>query len=355
MADPYISEVKYKGGAASDFVEVVVDEGADVSLIQVVVYNPNGTVKSTNSLGTLVDTIAGKDIYVISAGINKRGAVALADDGTVLAFVSFNKVVDADPGEGPAAGMSSTQIGTTNGSQSLGSEDGSSYAAQTPDAGVVPCFLRGTRIETDKGMKKVENLLAGDRIAKASGGYAELRWIGSVSIPIEGENEKHAPVHIRKHALGRGIPKRDLWVSPNHRVLLCSPDFELYFSDTEVLIPAKHLVGWMGIDIDTSIKLPEYHHLLFDEHQVILSEGLRTESFHPGDSVLEGMSEATLLELMTLFPELAQETNGYGETARPCLRSFETGVATTLVQDIQGLIASPNDLRPQKLPKRRSA
>ena len=97
MADPYLSEIKYLGAGTQDFVEIALDEGDDPSGITVVIYKSNGTVRSTNTLGSPETTEHGKDIYVLDettsstfSGLNKTYAVALVQDGTVLSFVSFS-------------------------------------------------------------------------------------------------------------------------------------------------------------------------------------------------------------------------------------------------------------------------
>ena len=55
-----------------------------------------------------------------------------------------------------------------------------------------------------------------------------------------------------------------------------------------------------------------------------MSEGLATESFHPGPQTMGDFPEETLEELTTLFPALDPETGeGYGPAARRSLKSFE--------------------------------
>ncbi|MFT4743447.1 MAG: hypothetical protein ACI91Z_001422 [Yoonia sp.] len=97
MPDPYVSEVKYQGGPSLDFVEIAVDAGTDVSSIFVTIYNPDGSVRSVNALGTSVGTQFGQDIYVIDTatsgtfnGLHKFGGVALEQDGTLVSFISFD-------------------------------------------------------------------------------------------------------------------------------------------------------------------------------------------------------------------------------------------------------------------------
>jgi len=328
----YISEVKYRGPAQNDFIEVVTDSGTDVSDLSVVVYHSNGNLRSTDPLGTPVNTIAGNDVYVINTGVHKDGAVALIDNGTVVAFISFDSVVT--PSTGPAAGLSSTQVGSTgnNQNESLVSTDGVTYSNQTPDSGTIPCFLRGTRIRTPDGDVPVEALEPGMEVLRANGGTTVLRWIGHVRVVAMGRDaEANAPFVVPRGAFGGDCPDRDTYLSPNHRVSLRNPAFELLFEANEVLIPVKHLAGWAGIHQDRTVEMPEYYHLLFDAHEVIIANGLASESFHPGEIAVDQFSREARDELYRLFPDLDADLTAYGQTAHRCLKSFESEVALRAV------------------------
>ena len=68
----------------------------------------------------------------------------------------------------------------------------------------------------------------------------------------------------------------------------------------------------------------EYVHLLFDDHQVIWSKGLETESFLPGPQTTHCFEQETVDEIRNIFPELDPSTGaGYGPAARPALKRFE--------------------------------
>ena len=71
---------------------------------------------------------------------------------------------------------------------------------------------------------------------------------------------------------------------------------------------------------------PEYFHLLFDSHQIILSDGMLTESFHPGEVTIDQFEHEARDELLRLFPELINLAS-YGDTARRCLKSYEVPLA----------------------------
>lgn len=181
----------------------------------------------------------------------------------------------------------------------------------------IPCFVRGTMILTDRGEKPVEELRAGDLIETRDNGLQPIRWIGSRTVPADG---RFAPVAIEAGTFGM---HRRLVVSPQHRVLLTHWMAELMFGEEEVLVAAKDLVNDCSVRVLSGGEV-DYFHVLFDQHQLIFSEGLATESFLPGPTVLNDLDEAVRDEVLTLFPEIDPDTKqGYGPAARMPLRAYE--------------------------------
>ena len=181
----------------------------------------------------------------------------------------------------------------------------------------IPCFVAGTRIRTERGEVPVEQLRVGDRVETRDNGLQPIRWIGNRAVEATG---KFAPVVIERGTMGF---HDTLALSPQHRVLVSHHMAELLFGEDEVLVAAKDLVNECSIRVCEG-GMVEYFHLLFDEHQIIWSEGLQTESFHPGPVTLSGFDDGIRDELFSLFPDLDPDTGrGYGATARPSLRSFE--------------------------------
>jgi Ca2+-binding RTX toxin-like protein len=195
---------------------------------------------------------------------------------------------------------------------------------------VVPCFTPGTLIATPKGERKVEDLKVGDRIITRDNGMQEIRWIGRREMPGEELAEKAhlRPVLIREGALGNGLPERDMMVSPQHRVLIANDKTALYFEEREVLVAAKHLTDMEGIDV-VEVSHTTYIHIMFDQHEVILSDGTWTESFQPGDMSLAGVGDASREEILELFPELAtREGIAAYAAARKSLKKHEARLVT---------------------------
>ena len=178
---------------------------------------------------------------------------------------------------------------------------------------------------TPRGEVPIEKLREGDRVFTRDNGLHEIRWIGRTKLGARqiARMPEVAPIVIRKGALGSGMPERDLVVSPNHRVLITSDLAELMFDEREVLIAAKHLVGLTGVE-QAEPGSTSYIHMLFDHHEVILSNGAWTESFQPGDYSLRGIGDGQRAEILDLFPELSQKAGLDGfRAARRALKGHE--------------------------------
>lgn len=195
---------------------------------------------------------------------------------------------------------------------------------------VIPCFTPGTKIATPKGERLVEELKVGERVITRDNGIQEIRWVGARDMSgAELEKAPHLrPVLIRQGALGNDLPERDMMVSPNHRVLVANDKTALYFEEREVLVAAKHLTDLEGVDI-VEVSQTTYIHVMFDQHEVILSDGAWTESFQPGDMSLAGIGKEQRQEILELFPELATTAGieGYA-SARRSLKKHEAKLIT---------------------------
>jgi hypothetical protein len=169
---------------------------------------------------------------------------------------------------------------------------------------VSPCFTPGTLVATQRGEVPVELLAAGDRVVTRDNGIQTLRWVGRTQMSLQDfQSEPHLlPVFIRQGAFGKALPERDMLVSPNHRILVAGPRSVRRFAEAEVLVAAKHLAT-QGVHTVQSHGTT-YIHFLCDRHEVVLANGIWTESFQPDDQSLKGIGNAQRLEILELFPEL---------------------------------------------------
>ncbi|MCA8867270.1 MAG: Hint domain-containing protein [Rhodobacteraceae bacterium] len=192
------------------------------------------------------------------------------------------------------------------------------------------CFARGTRILTASGEVPIEELRKDARVWTLDHGLQPIRWINARKVPAEG---RFAPVVFRAGVIGN---KRDLKVSPQHRMMLSGSRAALLFGEDEVLAAAKHLTNWDGVYIETGGEV-EYFHILFDRHEIIIADGAMSESFHPAEGALDSLAGAARDEIISLFPELDTDTRAYGPAARLSLKKFE---ARLLAQEPPGLDAA---------------
>lgn len=186
------------------------------------------------------------------------------------------------------------------------------------------CVARGTLILTPEGPVPVEALEAGDLVTTADGRQEALRWIGSrrVSAGELSADPALRPILIPRDALGDGVPGRDLLVSPQHRVLVSGWRSELFFGEREVLVPAKALVNDRDIRTGDWSAGVEYFHLLLDRHEIILTEGAPTESFHPGRYTISALGAAVQAELELHL----RGDEGERALARPALSVREAAI-----------------------------
>ncbi|WP_068304476.1 Hint domain-containing protein [Pararhodobacter sp. CCB-MM2] len=187
------------------------------------------------------------------------------------------------------------------------------------------CFTPGTLIDTLRGRVAVEELQAGDKVLTRDHGYQPLSWTGRRDLSADelALVPSVAPIRIEAGALGRGLPERDLTVSPRHRMLITGPRAELMFGESEVLVAAGDMLGLPGVR-QLSGEAVSYIHVMCEAHQIIRAEGAWTESFQPAAGVINALAEETRAELLAIFPELATEEGRAAYTAaRPVLSGEE--------------------------------
>jgi hypothetical protein len=197
-----------------------------------------------------------------------------------------------------------------------GAVTGTLTFSEIENVNFVPCFTAGTMITTARGEIAMQDLKVGDMVLTRDSGFQAIRWIGSTAVKAV---ENFAPIRFAKGALGNN---EEMLISPQHRVLLSGWKAEMLFGEAEVLASARSLVNGRNITVVEGGEV-EYFHMMFDRHEIVLSDKAWTESFHPGDVALDGMAEAARDEIFTLFPELKSDKSAYGSTARQVVKPHE--------------------------------
>ena len=310
---PYVfNEIRYRGGASSDFFEVAIPSNADPSEVVVYQYNQFGFVEAQYNLGdyTSFATENGHDYYYIpcTTGLSFAEGLALAVDGQPVSFYSWNNL-PITANNGPFAGTQSTVLDLAPGTTSFQRQDDGSFqsSSSTPGSGplsYVPCFLRGTPIRIKgKKHKKIENLVEGDLVKTKFHQFQPLRFVAKTTIrPHNDGYVKNLPILIPAHALAPNCPSVDIYVSPNHRILLRHEFFKSDFNTKNLLVPARYMIGYNGIGKvlpdDQNIR---YFHLIFDNHEVVETKGLYSESFFIGDHSVKRLREMDKKQLNKLL------------------------------------------------------
>lgn len=258
-----------------------------VDLLGLVQIDLNGTPSKTN-VG-VTDTGGNEsptDLNILEAGETFRAPTVASGNGNQIWTYGGNVL---DPDTGDAIGFYATRLGSyaifmptgTGGinfnitvnlafQQSLDTESG-----WLINEAIANCFVGGTLIATPDGERAVEALQIGDMVLTACGREVAVTWIGRQVIypraasvrPTEGR----LPVRISAHALGQGLPLRDLDLSADHAV-----------QTGGYLVNAGALVNGASIRFLDADELPAsfvYYHVETADHDVILAEGLPAETF----------------------------------------------------------------------------
>jgi hypothetical protein len=168
------------------------------------------------------------------------------------------------------------------------------------------CFTPGVLILTRGGERPVEDLRPGDLVVTRDRGPQPVLWAGGQE--IDGAAD-FAPVLIRAGAMGN---RRDLLVSPQHRMLIRGWRAELFAGLPEAMVAAVHLVNGR-----TVVRAPRprvtYLHFMLERHEIVFAEGAETESLDPA-------GEAAAADRAIL--RLSAGAAGSGRV-RPALRAWE--------------------------------
>jgi len=279
--------------------------------------------------GDILDGGTGNDTL---SGGQGNDTMSGGDDRDTFIDITAGDVVDGNEygddfdvldlsGSTPAGGSHSViydAANPENGTVQYFNADGTDAGSMTfTNIENVICFVAGTRLKTTAGEIAIQDMEVGQMVQTMDHGLQPIRWIGSTKRAAVGNL---APIRIRKGALGND---RDLWVSPQHRMLLSGPQTEMMFGEAEVLATAKSLLNDYSITRVEGGEV-EYFHILFDAHEIVYAEGAPSESFHPGEQGFNALDQATRDEILELFPELASGNfKAYGAAARLSLKAHE--------------------------------
>lgn len=183
------------------------------------------------------------------------------------------------------------------------------------------CLAAGTYVTTPDGEVKVEQLKIGALVMTVDRGPRKLLWVCKRRIdfldPANQRADVDRPIQFRRNSLRKGHPKRDLVMSPQHRVLLELPPHQKE-QRNEVLVPSKGFLGQPGVRKMHGKRQVDYFGLLFDQHELIYAEGTPVESFRPGPVAMNGLSARDRSAVESIYPGvLCLQELALGPPVRP--------------------------------------
>ena len=298
-------------------ITVDVDQAGDASIAK-----SDGSNDTTTSVETYIadetpgeiDRINFTDTNLTAADINGIDDTAV---GTYTPTKPGSTPIDFGPGtggpllseilNGTAVVGGDTLSGTGSFVITSGDESGtvgniSFENFETIDFTIV-CFAAGTQITTDRGERLVETLQVGDAVLTTDNGLQPLRWTGARHLDAATlhANPHLQPIRIKAGALAPGMPKRDLVVSPQHRILVRSTIAIRMFDAQEVFVPAKHLLDLPGVSVATDLSEVTYVHIMCNDHEIITAEGALAETLYTGEQALKAMSDDARAEIDAVF------------------------------------------------------
>ena len=260
-------------GAAGIVYEVAkTDAGYDPTPIPLTTFTTAGAEGPT---GGLILDHAGNIFGTTSGGSTSTPGTAFEMVKTGSSYSAPVTLASFDNTHGvqlqrPAGSLIADQQGNLYGITGLGGTSFKGSVFQLSGTGFdVACYARGTAITTPYGAKPVETLAAGDGVVTASGAVRPIVWIGAREIDCTSHPDPFLvyPVRIQAGALADGIPGRDLFVSPDHAMLV-----------DHVLIQAHRLCNGGSIR-PQPVRAVHYFHIELATHDVLLAEGAAAESY----------------------------------------------------------------------------
>jgi autotransporter passenger strand-loop-strand repeat protein len=221
----------------------------------------SGTVLSSGGTEIVFSGGTASNTQVLSGGTLDERAIAYSTSATT----SFNSSTST---------LTISQGGQTYDVSLQGNYAGDTFVLAADGYGgteiTITCFYPGTRLASAEGEIMVEAIRPGTLLRTASDALKPVRWLGRSTVSTRfADPLRVLPIRITAGALGDQLPARDLLVSPDHALFIGG-----------ILVQAGALVN--GVSIRREVDVPEiftYYHVELATHELLLAEGVPTESF----------------------------------------------------------------------------
>lgn len=141
------------------------------------------------------------------------------------------------------------------------------------------CFLRGTLIATPEGERPIETLVPGDEVRTWHREIMPIQWVGAYKWDRPHFDKELMPIRILASGIAPTIPRRNLYVSQHHALLVDGK-----------LIEAGCLLTFRTITRHDPESDLEYFHIKLERHAIVIAEGLPCET-------MRGLNETPCMPL----------------------------------------------------------
>lgn len=191
----------------------------------------------------------------------------------------------------------------------------------------VSALARGTIMATRDGPVAIEDLLPGIEVETRDAGFQTLLWIGTTTLPAHGQPGA-APTRLFRvpaESFGPARPMPDLVLAPHARLLHRSPRLAGIASDNAALLPVAAFEDGSNVVRVAPASPVRVYHLAFSRHHILRANGIEIESYHPGDSLHQQLTEDSLRLFLSLFPHIRRLSDfGPLRVPRLTIEEFET-------------------------------
>ncbi len=148
------------------------------------------------------------------------------------------------------------------------------------------CFLKGTKIQTAEGERKIEDLAIGDMLPTVFGGVRPIQWIGRYPFRKSDRSKPWPkdvrPIRVARSALAPEVPHADLYVTAEHALLIDG-----------LLIPVGNLINGTTITRHEAREFDqlEYFNIKVEGHDVIYAEAAPVETLRDVDESAVNFAE----------------------------------------------------------------
>ncbi len=186
----------------------------------------------------------------------------------------------------------------------------------------VLCFAKDTLITTSNGSVPIQELKLGDSVLCADNTYAPVKFILQRAYKFPFYTSKNTNyICIRQHAFAENSPNRDLYVSPEHALLV-----DGVFTQAHALINGSSIFQVRSMPNDFT-----YYHLELENHALIYAENVLAETY------IDNVARATFdnyAEYLALYPEaivMQELTYPRAKSARQLPRKLKQKLLTRAI------------------------